>query len=167
MTRKKINRTPNSDPIRRERDPLPWRYCLLAVVCGLFLVLGFFGAARQHFASMDFGIKNSKLRKQIEELESEKRRLLLSKEIALSPPEIKKAAKKIGLTQMTANNIQAYSAQTAKSEPVSPAAKKTAGVKPIAESSTKQPEIKRSAEPKPGRTADATDDAARPRNTGR
>ncbi len=74
----------------------------------MILVVGFFFAARQHFSSIDFGIKNSKLRKQIDELESDKRRLILAKEIALSPAEIKKAAKKIGLTEMTASNIEVY-----------------------------------------------------------
>lgn len=90
------------------RDPIPWKYCLLTLACGLMLVVGFFFAARSHFASIDFGIKNSRLRKQIEELEADKRRLILSKEIALSPAEIKKAAKKIGLTEMTAANIEVY-----------------------------------------------------------
>jgi hypothetical protein len=91
-----------------QRDPIPWKYCFLTLGCGLILVVGFFFAARSHFASIDFGIKNSKLRKQIEELEADKRRLLLSKEIALSPGEIKKAAKKLGLTEMTASNIEVY-----------------------------------------------------------
>lgn len=91
-----------------QRSPIPWKYCLLTLACGLMLVIGFFFAARSHFASIDFGIKNSRLRKQIEELESDKRRLILSKEIALSPGEIKKAAKKIGLTEMTAGNIEVY-----------------------------------------------------------
>jgi len=90
------------------RDQIPWKYCFLTLVCGLMLVAGFFFAARSHFASIDFGIKNSRLRKQIEDLESDKRRLILSKEIALSPGEIKKAAKKIGLTEMTASNIEVY-----------------------------------------------------------
>lgn len=92
------------------RDSIPWRYCLLTLACGAVLVAGFFFAARQHFSSIDFGIKNSKLRKQIEDLESDKRRLILAKEIALSPAEIKKAAKKIGLTEMTASNIEVYRA---------------------------------------------------------
>jgi hypothetical protein len=91
-----------------KRDPIPWRYCILTLCCGLILAVGFFLAARSHFSSIDYGIKNSKLRKQIEELEADKRRLILSKEIALSPAEIKKAAKKIGLTEMTASNIEVY-----------------------------------------------------------
>ena len=75
----------------------PWRVVSMIVVCVLLFVAGFFYAGRQHFLSMDFGMKNSKLRKQIEQLESEKRRLILAKETSLSPAEIKKAAKKLGL----------------------------------------------------------------------
>jgi hypothetical protein len=92
--------------VRRTGDPIPWKYCLLTLVCGLLLVSGFFWAARQHFASMDYGMKNAKLRKQIDELKSEKRRHQLSREIALTPGEIKKAAKKLGLKAITAKNIE-------------------------------------------------------------
>lgn len=73
----------------------------LMFVCAVTLVCGFFFAARQHFSSMDFGIKNSRLRKQVDDLEAEKRRLLLAREISLSPTEIKKAAKKTGLLTST------------------------------------------------------------------
>jgi len=96
------------------RDPIPWKYCFLTLACGLMLVVGFFFAARSHFSSIDFGIKNSRLRKLVEELESDKRRLILAKEIALSPAEIKKAAKKIGLTEMTASNLEVYRPAPAK-----------------------------------------------------
>ncbi|MBA3334007.1 MAG: hypothetical protein H0T08_00170 [Acidobacteria bacterium] len=98
MSKKNISnkkRIKNASP---ERRSIPWRYRFLTLVCGLLLVVGFFFAARQHFASFDFRVKNSRLKKQIEELEADKRRLLLAKEIALSHTEIKKAAKKIGLT---------------------------------------------------------------------
>ncbi len=73
------------------------RTYLLMLVCGAVLVSGFFFAARQHFSSMDLGMKNSKLRRQIDELQAEKRRLLLAKETSLSPAELKKAAKKAGV----------------------------------------------------------------------
>lgn len=46
---------------------------------------------------MDFGMRNSRLRRQVDELDAEKRRLLLAREVALSPAEIKKAARKTGL----------------------------------------------------------------------
>ncbi|MGI8641200.1 MAG: hypothetical protein ACR2MG_14790 [Pyrinomonadaceae bacterium] len=106
MNRKKISQKSPTKKIHREREPIPLRYCLLTLTCGLILVVGFFFAARQHFSSIDFGIKNSRLKKQIEELETDKRRLILAKEIAMTPSEIKKAAKKIGLTDMTASNIE-------------------------------------------------------------
>ncbi len=108
MSRKRTSQNNTTKKIHRERDTISWRYCLLTLVCGLFLVGGFFVAARQHFSSIDFSIKNSRLKKQIEELEADKRRFTLAKEIALTPSEIKKAAKKIGLTDMTASNIEVY-----------------------------------------------------------
>jgi uncharacterized membrane-anchored protein YhcB (DUF1043 family) len=117
MSRKNLTKTKNTKKINRERDPIPWRYCLLTLVCGLALVVGFFFAARQHFSSMDYGIKNSKLRKQKSELEDAQRQLILDKEIALSPSEIKKAAKKLGLIEMTAANIAAFSSNEKTEKP--------------------------------------------------
>ena len=106
MKKRNLPKKNTKEKIRREKDPIPWRYCLLTLVCGIFLVGGFFVAARSHFASMDFGIKNSTLKKQVEDLEAEKRRLIWLKETALSPAEIKKAAKKLGLTETTASQFQ-------------------------------------------------------------
>lgn len=130
MNRKRIIRNSKPEKAKRERDSIPWRYCFFALVCGLFLVVGFFGAARQHFSSIDYGIKNSKLRKQIDELEAEKRRLVLAKEITLSPSEIKKAAKKIGLTEMTAANIEVYRPRTEKTQSERNLTKRTVDAKP-------------------------------------
>lgn len=122
-----INKAPQK--IKRERAPLPWRYFLMTVLCGLFLVVGFFFAARQHFSAIDYGIKNSRLRKQIDELETEKRQLMLAKEIALSPAEIKKAAKKMGLSAMTASNIEAFRGVRNPTQEL-PKAEKIVAVKP-------------------------------------
>jgi hypothetical protein len=110
---KKRSITPNNKPERpkHERDPIPWRYCLLTLICGLILVGGFFWAARQHFSAMDYGIKNAKLRQSKNSLESEQRRLYLTKEISLSTDEIKKAAKKIGLQDLTARSFEMVSFQ--------------------------------------------------------
>lgn len=104
----KKRNTPNhkNDRVKRERDPIPWRYCLLTLFCGLLLVAGFFFAARQHFSVMDYAIKNAKLRREKESLEAEQRRLYLAREISLSPSEIKKIAKKIGLQDLTAQSIE-------------------------------------------------------------
>jgi hypothetical protein len=106
MKKRNLSPKEKNERVKRERDPIPWRYCLLTLVCGLLLVVGFFWAARQHFSAMDLGIKNARLRQQKEGLEAEARRLYLSKEISLSPNEIKKAAKKIGLQDMTAQSFE-------------------------------------------------------------
>jgi hypothetical protein len=112
VKKRNLPKKKTGEKIKREKDPIPWRFCLLTMACGVFLVGGFFVAARSHFASIDFGIKNSSLKKQLEDLEAEKRRLLWLKETALSPAEIKKAAKKLGLTEMTANNLATVPAKT-------------------------------------------------------
>jgi hypothetical protein len=78
---------------------LSWSFMLLVVVCACVVAAGFFFAARQHFTSMDFGIKNSRLRDQLEDLQTEKRRLLLAREVASSPLKIRKAASAIGLRE--------------------------------------------------------------------
>lgn len=104
MNRKKISPKNPTKKIQRTGDPIPWRYGFLTLLCGLVLVIGFFFAARQHFSAIDFSIKNSRLKKQIDELEIAKRRLQLDKAIALTPAEIKKAARKIGLTETVFSN---------------------------------------------------------------
>ncbi len=92
--------------VRRESDPLPWKYCFATLACGVVIVGGLFWAAKTHFASINYCIRNADLKKQLSELEAEKRRLIFAKEIALAPAEIKKAARKLGLVEMTALNIQ-------------------------------------------------------------
>jgi hypothetical protein len=101
MNRKKNSQNNQQKKTKRQGNPIPWRYCVLTLFCGLLLITGFFFAARQHFSSIDYSIKNSRLRRQLDELEADKRRLVLAKEIALSPAEIKKVAKKIGFTETT------------------------------------------------------------------
>ncbi len=79
-----------------------WRLYAVIFLCGPLLVAGFFLAGRQHFSSMDYGMKNSRLRKQLDDLESEKRRLLLQREVAQSPSEIKKSARRAGFNDSAA-----------------------------------------------------------------
>lgn len=98
---------------RREGDPIPWRYCFLTLICGVILVGGLFLAARQHFSAIDYGIRNARLRQQKENLEAERQRIRLNREITLSPVEIKKAARKIGFREMTASNIDVSSRKPA------------------------------------------------------
>lgn len=116
---------------------------LLIVMCMLLFVAGLFFAGRQHFSSMDYGMKNSRLRKQVDELESEKRRLLLARETSMSPTEIKKAAKRVGLfgTEDT-EQVVAQVTSTTKAKTMStvgasnPVITKTAAVAPVAKAET-------------------------------
>jgi len=78
---------------------LPWTFMFLVIVCAGVVAAGFFFAARQHFTSMEYGIKNSKLREQLQNLETEKRRLLLAREVAVSPIAIRKAVRGMGIQQ--------------------------------------------------------------------
>jgi hypothetical protein len=80
----------------RAAGSLPWSYFVVIAICGCIIAAGFLLAARQHFVSMDLGMKNSKLRKQLDDLESENRRLTLAREVALSPIEITKTARSLG-----------------------------------------------------------------------
>ncbi|MBV9216355.1 MAG: hypothetical protein JO053_09275 [Acidobacteria bacterium] len=106
-------------------EPRRFRVYGPMVVCGLVLISGFFIAGRQHFSSMDYGMKNSRLRKQIDELEAEKRRLILAREMSLAPSELTKVAKKVGLNAVATAELPAQEivAKTSAKVPVSGEAK--------------------------------------------
>ncbi len=87
-----------SSKVKRQRDPIPWRYCVLTVLCGLLLVSGFFVAARQHFSSVDYAMRNADLRTRIAKLQDEKRKLVILRERASSPSKIAKLAKDLGFS---------------------------------------------------------------------
>ena len=91
------------------------------LACVTVLTCGFFFAARQHFSSLDFGMKNSHLKKQIADLESEKRRLMLAREVSLSPAELKKAALKAKVAVVDAISPE-LSSLTSKDKQTAPAA---------------------------------------------
>jgi len=78
-----------------------WQYYVAAIICCVVLVAGFFFAARQHFSSMEYGLQNSRLRRQLDELQAEKRRLMLNREVSLSPIELKKAIRRVGFVDDT------------------------------------------------------------------
>ena len=86
-----------SRPLFSDESTPQWLYVLVTIACISFLAVGFFFAARQHFMAMDLSIKNSKLRRQLEDMEGENRRLVLAKEIVRSPSEVKRIAARRGL----------------------------------------------------------------------
>jgi hypothetical protein len=101
MKKRNLPQNEKSERVRRERDPIPWRYCFLTLLCGGILVVGFFFAARQHFSAISLGMKNSELRKQRDDLQTEQRRLKVSREVAFSPSELEKVARNIGLEKIS------------------------------------------------------------------
>lgn len=99
--RSRVNqRKVRSTRITNRREPLSIGYLVLTVACASLMAAGFFFVAVQHFVAMDLGFKNSTLRKQVDELEAEKRRLLLAKEVALSPVEVTRTAMKLGFREV-------------------------------------------------------------------
>jgi hypothetical protein len=115
------NRKKRSSNAQTFDEGVEWKYVFLTIVCAVLLAAGFFFAALQHFASIELGIKNSELRKQIEELEAEKRRLLLAREVALSPIDLTKTARRLGFTNFAAEIEEIDIAALRKEETISPA----------------------------------------------
>ena len=115
----------------QETTPL-WVYVLVTIACISFLAMGFFFAARQHFMAMDLSIKNSRLRRQVEEMEGENRRLVLAKEIVRSPSEMKRIAARRGLRN--ADEVFGPVAISAKQQSSRSLVQKTAMTAPTADS---------------------------------
>ena len=99
--KRQINRRPTArrKPIIKRRKRLSFGSLALFVGCSAIVAGGLFLVAVQHFASMDLGMQNSQLRKQVDDLNAEKRRLQLAREVTLSPTEIKRTAIKLGFTK--------------------------------------------------------------------
>ena len=119
--------SPSAHTAERNASMLP--YVLLTIACAAFLATGFFFAARQHFAAMDLGMKNSTLRKQVEEMEAQKRQLVLAREIVRSPAEMKRIASNKGFRQRDTLAV-AIAASTPSSE--RPLVERTSAVTPSA-----------------------------------
>ncbi|QYO65919.1 hypothetical protein [Leptolyngbya sp. 7M] len=97
MKRRNVNRNRTAGQI--ETSSFPWGLLLLAIAGAAIISTGLFFAATRHFASMQLGIANAKLRSQLQELNDEKRRLELERELALSPAVIKRTARSLGFQE--------------------------------------------------------------------
>lgn len=118
MKKRSHPRLASPSAISAERSSSTLLYILLTIACAAFLATGFFFAARQHFAAMDLGMKNSQLRKQIEEMEAQKRQLVLAREVVRSPAEMKRIAANKGFRQYEPTVIPAAAPTTAASNPL-------------------------------------------------
>jgi hypothetical protein len=151
MHTRNLSRTRTRSASSAQAIQLNWQYVLLVLVCGAVVAAGFFFAARQHFMSMDYGFKNSKLKKQLEDLEAEKRRLVLSREISLSPTEIRKAASKAAMR--AGGDTKAVLAAVAAARPVAGSETKLASPN----GSPNSPKIVRTAFVRPADRSNPTD----------
>lgn len=135
MNKRSKAKPSKSKVVHSQNRARPWPIYLVMLLFATLLVSGFFLAARQHFASVDYGMKNSRLRKQIGDLEAEKRRLILAREVSLSPAEIKRVAKKAGLAdaaEIAAEVAQIPQMSSGKAIPTSAASPKSMVVKTAA-----------------------------------
>lgn len=122
MKRRNTHRNRTSTPVNGAAF-FSWTHFAITAIAAIALAAGLFFAASQHFSSMELGIKNAKLRSQLADLENEKRRLELSREIALTPSELKKNAKTLGFRAASE-----FVAVAVKPEPVDASVKTVAEV---------------------------------------
>ena len=135
-------------------QPVSWGYFFLTVLCASIMALGVFFIAVQHFISVGLGFKNSTMRKQIEDLEAEKRRLLLAKEVSLSPAEVTRTATKLGFREAEAVVTAASVGDTVTNGPASRDVTAIVSTRPINEAPKLEKQAARrgqtDAEVKPG-----------------
>lgn len=135
----KRNETAKSERRNNTRKSGMGSYVLI-FLCAAVLLSGFFFAARQHFASMDYGMKNSRLRRQVDQLEAEKQRLIHAREVSLSPTEVKRAAKKAGMLDApsssdrmiaSADPVEMKAASSSRSASNQPLIQKISAIEPV------------------------------------
>jgi cell division protein FtsL len=88
----------------------------MLLLCGVVLSGGFLYAASQRFKAINFGYQNERLRQERDRLLEEQRRLKLQREEAVSPVNLERAAKRIGMKPASPEqiNTRAKVATTAK-----------------------------------------------------
>ena len=103
---KRVPQYQTNNEVRRERDYKAHSRLALLLLCGLLLAGGFIFAAQQHFAAVRFGYETEVLRHEHASLVEEQRRLYLAKEQASTPLRLEASARKIGLQQLHAAQIE-------------------------------------------------------------
>jgi hypothetical protein len=94
-----------SNQVNQERDSRLWWRCLFGLFGGILLAAGFVLAAGKHFDALQCSTKNVELREKRERLKTERQRLLMERETSLSPIQLEKSARRIGLQNVNASQI--------------------------------------------------------------
>lgn len=94
--------------IRHERDERHLRRCIAGVVAGILVAAGFAFAAQQHFSALQFSAQNVEMQRQRERLRVEQKRLIFEREMASSPEQLETRARKIGLQNVSVEQINRF-----------------------------------------------------------
>jgi len=143
MVRRIPSRQRNSR-VARERDRGALARLGLLLCCGLTLAGGFVYAGGQHFAALKLGYETENLRKVRNNLAEDQRRFLLEREAAASPARLERAARRLGMQPMQAEQLDPLK-RTVKSS----AEKDTPGASESAASPAKNAQAKVIRQPKP------------------
>lgn len=91
--------------IPRERDSRLWWNCVGGLFIGMLVVGGIAVGAQARLAAHETGAENVELERKLDKLKAERDRLLLERNNSLAPEELKKRAKKIGMQEITAEQL--------------------------------------------------------------
>lgn len=91
--------------IKHECDTRVWWRCVIGAIGGLLVATGFAFAAQQHFSAVETSAENVRMQKELNRLRSEQKRLIFEREMAASPSQLEARARKIGLQNISAEQI--------------------------------------------------------------
>lgn len=95
--------------IRHEHDNRRLGRCVFGVIAGILIAAGFAFAAQQHFTALEQSRLNVEMQRQRERLKSEQKRLIYEREMAASPTQLEDRARKMGLQNVSAQQLNRLS----------------------------------------------------------
>lgn len=94
--------------IRHEHDNRRLGRCVFGVIAGILIAAGFAFAAQQHFTAVEQSMRNVQMQRERERLKNEQKRLIYEREMAASPTQLEDRAKKIGLQNVSAQQLNRF-----------------------------------------------------------
>lgn len=95
--------------IRHEHDNRRLGRCVYGVIAGILIAAGFAFAAQQHFTAVEQSIRNVEMQRERERLKREQKRLIYEREMAASPAQLELRARKIGLQNVSVQQLNRFS----------------------------------------------------------
>jgi preprotein translocase subunit SecF len=91
--------------IRHEHDNRRLGRCIFGVIAGILIATGFAFAAQQHFTALEQSMRNVEMQRERERLKNEQKRLIYEREMAASPDQLELRARKIGLQNVSVQQL--------------------------------------------------------------